>query len=362
MRCTSSARRRNSRETQDWFNTPGMRRCRSTGLRGHVVLVDFWTYTCINCIRTLPYLKAWDASLPPRRPDDRRRGDAGVRLRARRRQRGQRDQAVRPALPGRPGQRHGHVERLRQRVLAGRLPDRLHGAGPLRDVRRGRLRQDRNGDPRAARRKRRPGRRAQPTERRRRAQLSRPRPRPISAPSAPKAGSTDRKTGRTTTARPPSGSLALNEFAFSGTWKIAGQPATAVENAGIDVEFQAKNVYLVLSSAGGTPRPVQVLLDGRPIPAKYAGADVHDGVVTVRGQRLYTLVSLAQRPAPPPRLALRAGRHRLRVHVRLGRRAGDASTRTPTPVWSPSQSVQPPRHHARRARTFQACSAVLHTD
>ena len=27
--------------------------------RGKVVLVDFWTYTCINCIRTLPYLKAW---------------------------------------------------------------------------------------------------------------------------------------------------------------------------------------------------------------------------------------------------------------------------------------------------------------
>ena len=29
------------------------------GLRGQVVLVDFWTYTCINCIRTLPYLKEW---------------------------------------------------------------------------------------------------------------------------------------------------------------------------------------------------------------------------------------------------------------------------------------------------------------
>ena len=27
-----------------------------------MVLVDFWTYTCINCIRTLPYLKAWDAT------------------------------------------------------------------------------------------------------------------------------------------------------------------------------------------------------------------------------------------------------------------------------------------------------------
>jgi cytochrome c biogenesis protein CcdA/thiol-disulfide isomerase/thioredoxin len=29
-------------------------------LRGHVVLVDFWTYSCINCLRTLPHLKAWD--------------------------------------------------------------------------------------------------------------------------------------------------------------------------------------------------------------------------------------------------------------------------------------------------------------
>ena len=29
------------------------------GLRGKVVLVDFWTYTCINCIRTFPYLKDW---------------------------------------------------------------------------------------------------------------------------------------------------------------------------------------------------------------------------------------------------------------------------------------------------------------
>ena len=28
-------------------------------LRGKVVLVDFWTYTCINCIRTLPYVKGW---------------------------------------------------------------------------------------------------------------------------------------------------------------------------------------------------------------------------------------------------------------------------------------------------------------
>src|SRR5262245_23221937 len=29
------------------------------GLRGRVVLVDFWTYTCVNWLRTLPYLQAW---------------------------------------------------------------------------------------------------------------------------------------------------------------------------------------------------------------------------------------------------------------------------------------------------------------
>ena len=30
-----------------------------SGLKGKVILVDFWTYTCINCIRTLPFLKSW---------------------------------------------------------------------------------------------------------------------------------------------------------------------------------------------------------------------------------------------------------------------------------------------------------------
>ena len=47
--------------TQRWFNTPGGRPLSLASLRGDVVLIDFWTYSCINCIRTLPHLKAWDA-------------------------------------------------------------------------------------------------------------------------------------------------------------------------------------------------------------------------------------------------------------------------------------------------------------
>jgi cytochrome c biogenesis protein CcdA/thiol-disulfide isomerase/thioredoxin len=42
-----------------WFNTPGDRALSLAGLRGHVVLVDFWTYSCINCQRTLPHVEAW---------------------------------------------------------------------------------------------------------------------------------------------------------------------------------------------------------------------------------------------------------------------------------------------------------------
>src|SRR5262249_19193050 len=47
--------------TQAWFNTPARRAVSLASLRGRVVLVDFWTYSCINCIRTLPYLNAWNA-------------------------------------------------------------------------------------------------------------------------------------------------------------------------------------------------------------------------------------------------------------------------------------------------------------
>ena len=47
-------------EIAEWVNTPGGRPLSIAGLRGKVVLVDFWTYSCVNCLRTLPHLRAWD--------------------------------------------------------------------------------------------------------------------------------------------------------------------------------------------------------------------------------------------------------------------------------------------------------------
>ena len=39
-----------------WLNSPPLNRA---ALQGHVVLVDFWTYSCINCLRSIPYVRAW---------------------------------------------------------------------------------------------------------------------------------------------------------------------------------------------------------------------------------------------------------------------------------------------------------------
>ena len=62
---------RSSSRQGNWFNTEGLSPAAGqmaegvsmpltlTGLRGKVVVVDFWTYSCVNCVRTLPYLRAW---------------------------------------------------------------------------------------------------------------------------------------------------------------------------------------------------------------------------------------------------------------------------------------------------------------
>jgi cytochrome c biogenesis protein CcdA/thiol-disulfide isomerase/thioredoxin len=45
------------REIDLWLNSDPLT---MDGLRGKVVLIDFWTYSCINCLRTLPHVRAWD--------------------------------------------------------------------------------------------------------------------------------------------------------------------------------------------------------------------------------------------------------------------------------------------------------------
>ncbi len=49
----------NFTQVTKWLNTPEGKPLTIKGLRGKVVLVDFWTYSCINCQRSLPHVEAW---------------------------------------------------------------------------------------------------------------------------------------------------------------------------------------------------------------------------------------------------------------------------------------------------------------
>ncbi|HYL70030.1 MAG TPA: redoxin domain-containing protein, partial [Candidatus Dormibacteraeota bacterium] len=278
-------------DNQRWFNTPGGRPLTLASLRGRVVLIDFWTYTCINCIRTLPYLKAWDATYRPlgltivgvHTPEFAFEHDAG-NVEGAIRQFGLRYPVVQDNNMGTwnaYGNQYWPADYL------------IDARGEVRDASFGEGNYDKTetairallaesgrqvGGMSHASGVVVPSERATPETYLGTARAERW----LHAPQA----------GRHDYGPPASGELATSEFAYSGTWDVAEQPATAVAAAGIDVEFQAKNVYLVLSSAGGLPRTLRVLLDGKPISRRDAGADVHAGTVSVTRQRLYTLVSL----------------------------------------------------------------------
>ena len=119
-----------------------------------MVLVDFWTYTCINCIRTLPYLKAWDAAyrhegltiVGVETPEFAFEHDAANVANAIS-QFGLRYPVVQDNNMG-TWNAYGNQYWPADYLIDAQRP------GALRGLRRGRLRPDRNGDPRAARRSR----------------------------------------------------------------------------------------------------------------------------------------------------------------------------------------------------------------
>ncbi len=276
--------------TEQWFNTPGDRPLSLRSLRGRVVLVDFWTYSCINCIRTLPYLKAWDERYrrdgltivgvhTPEFPFEREASNVEAAIR----ENGIRYPVVQdneqatwnaygnqywPAeyfidARGRVRYVHfgegeyGEKERVIRELLAEagrkvpRAGTRVHAVAPSATVTTpetylGAARAERFTNPTLS-----------------------PGLHDFGAPASPPA----------------------NEFAYGGRWRISLESATAAGGSSLDLNFGARRVYLVLGSPGHSRR-VRVLLDGRPIANVDAGSDVRGGALTVSGQRLYNLVDL----------------------------------------------------------------------
>ncbi len=277
-------------DNQRWFNTAGERPLTLAGLRGRVVLIDFWTYTCINCIRTLPYLRSWDARyrqggltiVGVHSPEFSFEHDAGNVQSAIRRFGVSYPVAQDNHLGtwNAYGNQYWPAEYLID--TAGHVRYVSFGEGDYARTEaaiRALLPQNSSG---------RPGAPAQPAG----ATTPSPTATPETYMGAARAqGWVPREPTVGRHRYPGSAHLALNAFALRGTWSISPQAATAEAGGQVDAQVQGRHVYAVLSAPGSRRGGAQVLLDGRPIDSRHAGADVHSGRVAVTSQRLYELVS-----------------------------------------------------------------------
>ncbi len=92
--------------------------------------------------------------------------------------------------------------------------------------------------------------------------------------------------------------LGNNQMAYAGEWNIMEEYANPQKGATLTLDFNSKEVYLVMRTKG-TPAKAKVFVDGK---LQYFGKDNRDGVVTVDKDTLYNLVDL---PTP--------GKHTLRL-------------------------------------------------
>jgi cytochrome c biogenesis protein CcdA/thiol-disulfide isomerase/thioredoxin len=266
--------------TQRWFNSPPLS---LKALRGRVVLIDFWTYTCINCLRTLPYLEAWD----------RRYRSAGLTI----------------IGVHAPEFAFEHDADNVQRAIVSndiKYPvvqdndlatwnaygNQYWPAEYLIDA-EGQVRETHFGEGDYG--KSESAIRSLLAERGAKISAARARPTgitPVGLQTTPETYvgaaraqgfvGTAPKSG-TTTYKLPGSAPPLNGFALGGTWKIGDEPATAQAGATLAATIQARFVYLVLSPPSASRHgTVDVSVDGKA-PRQ----------ITVDTQRLYTLASFA---------------------------------------------------------------------
>jgi len=276
--------------TQRWFNTPGDRPLSLAGLRGRVVLVDFWTYSCINCIRTLPYLNAWNA----------RYASKGLTI-------------VGVHTPEFPFEHSASnvQEAIRQNGI--RYPvaqdnnystwnaynNEYWPAEYLIDA-RGRIRVTDFGEGEYAAKERairsllvEAG--AEGLGQATQVQAQAPSAAEVTPESylgAEKAERFENGTLREGVHDYGSGPAPAGEhLRYGGSWRVSADSARAVHSASLQLSFLARRVFLVAGFAKGAGS-ARILLDGHPIRAADSGADVRAGTASIGFQRLYRLVEL----------------------------------------------------------------------
>jgi thiol-disulfide isomerase/thioredoxin len=257
----------------NWINSKPLTLKR---LRGKVVLIDFWTYSCINCLRTLPHVKAWYQTYHDKglvvigvhTPEFAfEHVPSNVRSAVRR---------LGVTYPVALDNDYGTWNAFRNQYWPAKyLIDR---SGHLRYYHFG----EGSYDTTEARIRTLLGENAEmlPVAN----ELSDPTPTGLMTPESylgyerlARFAQTTITPDRYATYHLPPSDLHPNELAYGGRWKVEGQRIVAGPGAKLRLRFQARSVHLVLGGHGS----VAVMVDGTPV-----------GVVPVRGSRLYTLARL----------------------------------------------------------------------
>ncbi len=89
-------------------------------------------------------------------------------------------------------------------------------------------------------------------------------------------------------------SIPDDSFAYGGTWTVGGEQASPETGSTLAFNFDSMDVFLVMRPKSTAPSKVKVLLDGAIVGSDSAGSDVQNGVATVADDRLYRLIHLAK--------------------------------------------------------------------
>ncbi len=103
-------------------------------------------------------------------------------------------------------------------------------------------------------------------------------------------------TGNTSANFTLSNNLPVNAFSFGGKWTIDANSATAGNNASLNYNFYANKVFLVLNRGSTNQAKIKIFLDGHLVDKTFAGGDVVNGEVVIDSDRLYNLIDLKGNP------------------------------------------------------------------
>jgi len=282
-----------------WLNSPPLSR---EQLHGKVVLIDFWTYSCINCLRAMPFVHEWaqryrDHGLvvigvhTPEfafERDPRNVMKAVQQLKVEYPVALDNQYAIWRAFNNRYWPAHYFVDA--QGNIRGHQFGEGNYAHSEQVIRRllveaGQTELPPPADPAAADLQGVATQADMGNLRSPETYLGHARAEQFASPGGQRA---DAAFGYTL----PS-TLALNQWGLSGQWRVNDEAAQLQQAGGrIAFQFHARDLHLVLAPGeDGKPVRFRVLLDGKPLPAADAGADVAaDGTGTVNEHRLYQLV------------------------------------------------------------------------